>query len=636
MAKKTPGLARVLGAGSLASVAYGEIGSSIYFALGIVALYALGLTPWVLLFVGALFMLVSLSYAEGTAALPETGGAATFVRRAFNDPAGFITGWALFLDYLIVIALAALFVPHYIGTAVGWDSITDSPWDVVFGVGVILAVAGIRLVRRARMYTAAVFIAVLAVISHAVVIALGFALLLSRHGFGDNVDFGTVPTWHSLVFSLSLAMLAYTGLETVANLAAETREPGTTLPRSLFAGIGAVVLVSFAIAAVGLSAYPPHPDASGPGGYVTDLGAQWLRAPLVGIAEAFGGSLSDGAVDGIRIFLGITGAIILVSAVATSLSGAGRLAYSLGQRAMLPRAFGRLNARTFIAPASIVSGAAIASVLLVVASQVGKEVTFLASLYSFGALIAFTAAQLAVIRLRFTEPELPRPFRVPGNVTIRGVPVPLAPLVGAPITFALWIAALSTHDVARIAGPIWLLLGGVVFVSVRRARKSRLMEQVEPALADLVPEAEGVYERILVPVKLGLIGEEMLATAIRLAEERSCRVLALHVIRVPLELPLDAEMTDEEERAEASLAEAKLLAAEHGVEVDGEIVRARAIGEAIVDTAYEDDVDLIVLGSAPRWRRQSRFFSPTVDYVLRRATCEVMVVTYPQGVLDEA
>jgi basic amino acid/polyamine antiporter, APA family len=174
----------------------------------------------------------------------------------------------------------------------------------------------------------------------------------------------------------------------------------------------------------------------------------------------------------------------------------------------------------------------------------------------------------------------------------------------------------------------------LVFVLVRRSEHERLLEHVEPAQADLVPEAEGVYESILVPVKLGPIGEEMLATAIRLAEERGCSVHALHVIRVPLEMPLDAELVDQEEAAEASLADAKLLASEHGVEVQGDIVRARAIGEAIVEYASRDGVDLILLGSAPRWRRQSRFFSPTVDYVLRRAPCEVMVITYPQGVLE--
>jgi APA family basic amino acid/polyamine antiporter len=634
VAKRIPGLNRALGVSSIASVAYGEIGSSIYIALGIVALYALGLTPWVLLGVGLLFVLVALSYAEGTAALPETGGAATFVRRAFNDPAGFITGWALFLDYLIVIALAALFVPHYVGTAVGWHGITEEPWDVVAAIGVIGALAAVRLVRRAQLYKAAVFIAALALVSHLLLIVLGFAFLFSKNGLGSGIDLGTAPTWNALFFSLALATLAYTGLETVANLAAETREPGRTLPRSLFAGIGLVVGVSVAIASIGISAYPVHPDPAGPGGFASDLGTRWLQAPLVGIAEAFGGSLPDWAVDALRVFVGLTGAVILVATVSTSLSGGGRLAYSMGQRAMLPRAFGRLNPRTLIAPISIASGAAIACALLVAASLVGKEVRFLASLYSFGALIAFTAAQLAVIRLRFSEPELKRPFRVRGNVRIRGVSVPVAALIGAPLTFALWVAAIATHDAARVAGPIWLLAGVGIFVVVRRREHERLMEHVEPLPADLVPEPEGVYESILVPVKLGPIGEEMLATAIRLAEERGCRVRALHVVRVPLDLPLDAELLEEEEQAEASLADAKMLASEHGVEVEGEIVRARAIGEAIVDRASQDGVDLIILGSAPRWRRQSRFFSPTVDYVLRRAPCEVMVVTYPQGVLE--
>src|SRR5919109_4584281 len=576
VAKRIPGLSRALGAASIASVAYGEIGSSIYIALGVVALNALGFTPWVLLGVGLLFIVVSLSYAEGTAALPETGGAATFVRRAFNDPAGFVAGWALFLDYLIVIALAALFVPHYVGTAVGWDAVTDEPGDVVAGIGVIVALAVVRLYRRAQLYRAAVFIAGFALVSHLLLVVLGFSLLLSSRGLSKGLDVGTAPTWNALVFSLALATLAYTGLETVANLAAETREPGKTLPRSLFAGIGAVVVVSVAIAMVGISAYPAHPDPAGPGGYASDLGTTWLHAPIVGIAEAFGGSLPGWAVDSLRVFLGMTGAVILVAAVSTSLSGGGRLAYSMGKRAMLPRAFGRLNQRTLIAPVSIMSGAAVAIVILVIATFASREVRFLASLYSFGALLAFTAAQLAVLKLRFSEPALKRPFRVPGNVSIRGVGVPVAALVGAPLTFALWVAALATHDAARIAGPAWLAAGAVVFVVVRRKEHEPLMEHVEPALADLVPEAEGVYESILVPMKLGPIGEEVLATAIRLAEERRCAVRALHVIRVPLELPLDAELTDEEERAAASLADAKLLASEHGVGVEGEVVRERS------------------------------------------------------------
>jgi APA family basic amino acid/polyamine antiporter len=628
MARKVPALERVLGPSALAAVAYGEVGSSLYFALGIVALYALGLKPVVLLVAGALFLVVSLSYAEGAAAIPETGGAATFVRRAFNDPLGFVTGWVLFLDYLIVVALAGLFTPHYIGTAVGWDGLTHRPWDALVGVLLILGVAATRLVRRTQLYRVAVIVAGLAFITHLLLILLGGIFVLSREGFWSAVELGDAPTWGHLAFALPLAMLAYTGLETVANFASETREPGKALPRGLFAGLGAVVVVSGLIAVVGLSAYPVE-------GGTTALGEEFLRAPLVGIVVALDAGLPGGLVDVLRVVVGLTGAVVLVAAATTSISGAGRLAYSLARYNMLPRSFARLNRRTLISPAAIVVTAGLSCVLLLIAQADGRPGVFLASLYSFGVLFAFTAAQVAVLRLRATEPGLERPFRAPLDVRIRGVPVPLPALIGAPLTFAVWIAALATHRGALVAGPIWVVLGLVIYVLTRSAGHEPLLGRATPGAADLVPEPEGTYDTILVPLKLGPIGEEVLATAVKLAEEHHASVRALHVVRVPLSESMDAPMEDEEERAAASIAEAKLIAAEHGVTVEGRIVRARAIGEAIVDQTRESGADLILLGSSPRWRRQSRFFSPTVDYVLRHAACEVMVIAYPQGVLEE-
>jgi APA family basic amino acid/polyamine antiporter len=616
-------LERALGPAALAAVAYGEVGSSLYFALGIVALYALGLTPSVLLLVGALFLLVALSYAEGSAAIPETGGAATFVRRAFNDPLGFVTGWVLFLDYLIVVALAGLFTPHYIGTAVGWNGLTHRPWDALVGVLVILGLAGSRLVRRTQMYRVAVIVAGLALVTHVLLILLGSVVIVAREGY----DVGSLPAWHELAFALPLAMLAYTGLETVANYAAETREPGKAVPRGLFAGLGTVVVVSGLIAIIGLSAYPAV-------GGSTALGDEWLRAPLVGIATALDVGLPSWIVDVIRVVVGLTGAVVLVAAATTSISGAGRLAYSLARYEMLPRPFARLNRRTLIAPVAIIVSAGLACGLLLLAQAADRPSVFLASVYSFGVLFAFTAAQVAVIRLRATEPGLERPFRAPLDVRIKGVAVPLPALVGAPATFAVWIIALATHHGALAAGSAWLVLGLVIYALTRGSRHESLLGRATPGAADLVPEAEGNYDMILVPLKLGPIGEEVFATALRLAEENGARVRAIHVVSVPLSLPMDAAMEDEEERAAASIADAKLLAAEHGVTVDGRILRARAIGEAIVAEAGDSGADLIVLGSSPRWRRQSRFFSPTVDYVLRHAGPEVMVVAYPEGVLE--
>ncbi|HYQ10967.1 MAG TPA: universal stress protein [Gaiellaceae bacterium] len=626
MARKLPRLQRVLDAPALASVAYGEVASSLYFALGIVALHALGLTPAVLAVVGLLFLVVTLSYAEGTTAIGEIGGAATFTRVAFNDFAGFLTGWALFLDYLIVIALSALFLPHYLGLAIGMHSIATRPGDVIVGCIVIVGIAVVRLLFRTRLYSFSLTVPVVDLVTQLLLVGLGFAFLFSPSALSRGVSLGTQPSWHQVAFALPLAFLAYTGLETVANFAEETRQPGRDLPRSLFAGIGLVVLVTVLIGLIGLSAYPATNGT-------TELGTTWLRAPLMGIVFALGPHVSYFVEHALRIYVGLTGAFVLLAAAATSNSGFGRLAYSLAQHGQLPRGFGRLSRRSLHSPEAVISAAAISIVLLVSTDFTTNSVSFLASLFSFGVLLAFTAAQLAVVRLRFTKPGLERPFRVPLSIRIRGADVPLPSVLGALATAAIFVAAMVTHIGARYGGPIWLAVGVVVYLLVRRSRGTGLLEHVEPAAEGELPQAE--FSKILVPVKLGEIGEEMVATAVKLAQERGAAVVAVHVIRVPLELALDAELVGEEERAAASLADAAELGEDLGVKVEGRAVRARSIGEAIVQAAEETGADLIVLGSSPKWRRQSRFFSPTVDYVLRKAPAEVLVVAFPQGVLEE-
>jgi APA family basic amino acid/polyamine antiporter len=626
MARKLPQLQRVLDAPALASVAYGEVASSLYFALGIVALHALGLTPVVLGVVGVLFLVVTLSYAEGTTTIGEAGGAATFVRVAFNDLAGFVTGWALFLDYLIVIALSALFFPHYLGLAIGVHSIARHPGDVIVGCVVIAAIALVRLLRKTQLYAFSLVVPLLDLVTQLLLVVLGFAFLFSPSELGRGLSLGTQPSWHQLAFALPLALLAYTGLETVANLAEETRTPGRVLPRSLFTGIGAVVLVTVLIALVALSAFPaPHGT--------TKLGTEWQRAPLMGVVYALGPHVAYWVERVLRVYVGLTGALILLVAAATSNSGFGRLAHSLGEHGQLPRVFGRLSRRSLHSPEAVLAAATISIVLLLSTAFTTNPVGFLASLFSFGVLVAFTAAQLAVLKLRFTKPDVERPFRVPFSVRVRGADVPLPTVVGAFATTAIFVAAMATHIGARYGGPIWLAVGIVVYLLVRRSRGSGLLEHIEPLEEGELPQAE--FSKILVPMKLGEIGEEMVATAVKLAQERGAAVVALHVIRVPLDQPLDAELYDQEERAAASLAEASALGTDLGVAVEGRSIRARSIGEAIVQAAEETGADLIVLGSSPRWRRQSRFFSPTVDYVLRRAPAEVLVVAFPQGVLEE-
>src|SRR5205807_3749031 len=236
-----------------------------------------------------------------------------------------------------------------------------------------------------------------------------------------GLSLGTHPTWHQIAFALPLAMLAYTGLETVANYAEEVRRPGRDLPRSLFSAISLVVVIYILIALVGLSAFPATHGT-------TALGTDWLRAPLMGIVSAIQLHVPHWFGNVLRVYVGLTGALVLLAAATTSVSGFGRLAYSLGEHGQLPRVFGRLHRRTLVSPASVVAATGIAMGLLVGTAFLAHEVSFLASLFSFGVLLAFTAAQLAVIRLRVTQPELRRPFRVPGGIRVRGavIPVPSA------------------------------------------------------------------------------------------------------------------------------------------------------------------------------------------------------------------
>lgn len=625
MARRLPSLQRALGAQALFSVAYGEVASSIYFALGVVALHALGLTPWVLLAVGALLVLVSLSYGEATAAIPETGGSANVVRRAFNDLVGFLVGWATFLDYLLVLAISALFFPHYLGIALHVGALEKRPWDVIASVAVIVVVAALRILRGGGRFGVSVLVPVLDVITQLLLIVLGFAFLFSSSALTRGVDLGQAPSWHGLVFALPLGVLAYTGLETVANLAREAERP-RDLPRSVIPALALVSIAYVLIAWIALSAFPPVDGA-------TELGSTWLHAPLVGIVVALDPHLPHALVEVLRVFVGLSGALILLTAAGTSVSGFARLAQSLGEHGQLPRAFARVSRRSLVPPVAIVTAAAFAIALVIYSATRADDVSFLASLFSFGVLIAFTAMQLAVVRLRFSEPGLERPFRIPLDVTWRGTPVPVPALVGAALTAAVWVAAMVTHPAARYVGPAWLAVGALLYVKVRRDLGQGLVERAVAVQDEWVEER--TINRILVPAKLGLIGEEMVATAVRLAGEQGAVVEALHVIRVPLEFALDAPLEGTEERAAESLAEAQLLGEENGVTVEGRTVRARSIGDAIVKAAEESGADLIVMGSAPRWRRQSRFFSPTVEYVLRKAPCEVFVIAFPQGVLEE-
>jgi APA family basic amino acid/polyamine antiporter len=638
MARKLPSLPRRLGAPALFAAAYGEIGSSLYFALAVTAAYALSLTPLVFLAAGLVFALAAAAYAEGATAVEGESGSPALARRAFNDLAAFVAGWATVLDYVLVIALSALFVPHYAAGAFG-DPEALSHWEATAaGVAVIAGVVGVRLVRRPNIYGLGVLLAVLDLAVQALLAGLGLALLWNWDRLTVDIVLGEQPTWSAVAFALPIAMVGFTGLEKSSSLVRQARDPARTVPRAVGTSVITVVVLYAAIATAAASAYVFRPDPDAPSGFSSGLTTTWFNAPLLGVTDAIGAETTALVGDVLRVVVGLTACAILLLAIITGFSGCSRLGEAMGKRLALPAVFGRTSRRTLASPASLVAAAALSAGFLVVGALFeGEEALTLAALYSFGILIAFMLAQAAVIWLRIQEPDLPRPFLVRGNVRVRGRLIPVACVVGLAASFAAWVIALGTHEGSRVVGPLWILAGLGVYAAVRLREGVPLTGRVDLGAPPPEHVTEVAYGNVVVPLeRLDVIGEEMAATACRLAAESGAGVVGMTCIAVPVRHALDRPMPEREREAEAVQGMARALAADYGVGYTGIVRRTRNPGRTIIDAAAETGAELIVVG-APEKRRaahtaQAEFFGATVDFILRRAPCRVIVTHFPAAV----
>ncbi|MGN6377829.1 MAG: amino acid permease [Gaiellales bacterium] len=637
MARKIPPLGRFLGAPGLFAIAYGEIGSSLYYALGLTAIYALSMTPIVFLAAGLLFALAAAAYAEGGATIPEPGGAASFARRAFNDLVGFIAGWAAALDYVIAIALSALFLPHYVAGAFGHPEALSSREAAAIAVAMLVVVTAFRIVRRTDVYRIGVLLAALDLLVQVSLAVLGLVLLFEPHKLAANINLGERPTWNSLAFSLPVAMVAYTGLEKVSTLTGMAKTPEKTVPDSVRTSVFTVVIVYAAVATAALSAFPAHRDPSQPGGYASGLSTTWVNAPLLGLVDAIGRHTSHAVEVVMRVGVGMTAAAILLLAIATGFSGCARLTESLGRHTQLPSVFARQSRRSRVPTAGIVGVGAVSAAFLVVAAFFQEEEALtLASLYSFGILLAFMLTQASIVWLRIIEPDMPRPFKMKGNVWIGGRLIPITSVVGAVLAFLAWVVALGTHPGARVVGPLWMLGGLLVYTAVRVRAGLPLVERVEEAQPPPAYVTELTNGAVVVPLeRLDPIAEEMMATACRLAVEADATVVGVSAIVVPVRDPLDAPRPEREREVEEVQQMAMSLAAEYDVLYVGIVQRTRSPGRLVVDAAIRHKAALIVVGS-PEKRRlarsaQEQFFGSTVDFILRKAPCRVIVTHFPPG-----
>jgi APA family basic amino acid/polyamine antiporter len=248
-------------------------------------------------------------------------------------------------------------------------------------------------------------------------------------------------------------------------------------------------------------------------------------------------------------------------------------------------------------------------------------------MYSFGAMLSFTVAHAAVIALRVRKRDEELEFKAWPNVRVRGIDWPLFAIFGGTATAAAWFVVVVQESTTRWAGLGWLALGFAVYWVYRaRVVKRPLSKTTRAPAYVLGPSLTVDYRTIIVPVVRTGETEEALVAAARLAAERGATVVIVTVIEVPLSLPLDARMEEEQDRAEALLDDAQALVESYGVRAVTRLLRARRAGPAIVEEARRRNAELVVLG-APRRAvgGRRRLFGGTVDYVLRESPCRVLV-----------
>ncbi len=628
----------------LFAAAYSAVGFSIYFALGVVADRGLGLTPLIFLAAGLLFGLTTLTYVEGGAMFRERGGSSSFARHAFNELVAFIAGWAILIDYLIVLALAAVSVPHYL-TPISSD-FGEPGLEIGVAAAVIVAVCVLSVLNvtgRARQRSLAL-LALADLLLQLAVIVVGVLVVMHPERLTAELDLFTSPSLRDAAYAFVVAMLAYAGIEAASDLAPDVEVSRRDLKRIASLGAVAVPLVYAGMAAIALMAVPV---VAGPDGPQTALGSTFVEDPVLGVVSAFEPAW---VADSMRWMVMLIAVPVLFWAASTSMLGVSRHIYTLAINRQIPSWLGKLERRRATPYVAIAICGLIAFGLVL-----PTDVKLLAGIYAFGATLAITIAHLSIIRLRVRRPELERPFRIPWNVGWRGAELPLPALFAALVSGLAFLSVLAYHSTARWVGLGWMTFGLVFYVVYRKAFEgtslTRRVSVPERALTKQVPRVE--YRNILVPVFGTKFDDDIVGTAGRLAAaeqrqkdgaEPDSRLDVVYVIEVPLTLSLEAKLPPEREaEAERALARAREVGEEYSdVKVTTAVVRARKVGAGIVEAARESGAEAIVIGGeAPTKIRggatiggigaaKPAEIGAATEYVLKKAPCRVLLTAPPE------
>lgn len=463
------GLRRVLGVSALFSTGYGNVGSSIYYALGVTALYALGAAPLALAVAGVFFIFTVLTYTEATVTMPEAGGASSFARHGFNEMVSFLAGWATMLSYTVTISISAFTAGGYLSVFI--PILGEYPYNAIFAIGAIIVLMLLNIVGVQEAATLSVVFAVIDLLTQILLVIIGSIFILNLPLLLNQINFGVAPTWGNFLFGISVAMVAYTGIETISNMAEEARVPENSVPRAYGLLIFAVLVLFIGISAIGLSAMPVTQVN---GQHTTELATTYIEDPVAGIAHSMPSPLDS-------IFLplvGILASTILLIGANAGIIGVSRLSFSMGAYQQIPSFIYAIHSR-FRTPYVAIAFFCIVAALLVIPGQI----TELADAYIFGAMLTFTLAHAAVIGMRIREPERPRPFKPPLNLRIRGAEIPLTAVIGGLGTFAVWIIVAATHPFGRTVGILWIIFGVGLYVYYRRKIGLPLTKTVKRQIA---------------------------------------------------------------------------------------------------------------------------------------------------------
>jgi APA family basic amino acid/polyamine antiporter len=613
------GLRRTVGVSGLFASAYGNVGSSIYYALGLVAAHALGLTPLVFVFAGGLFALTAKTYAEGAAMFPEAGGSSSFARHAFNEVVSFFAGWALSLDYILTIAISAFFVPHYLSAFPGLGALDHNPDDIIGGLIVVAALAMLNIRGLGESAKLNFILAIIDLSTQVLLVGLGFILVLNPALLIHQVHLGKIPSWSQVIFALSLAMLAYTGIETVSNMAEEAKDPGTMVPRAVNLVLIAVLGVYAGISVIALSALPIVPLPGHPGQFHTLLGDRFQNDPVLGIISRLG--LHGTVLHLAQWYVGLLAATILFIATNAGLIGVSRLSWSLAEHRQLPAVFSRLHPTHRTPWFTIIFFSVLAGLLILYGNT-----NVLGNLYSFGAMLSFTTAHAAVIRLRITDPDRARPYRMPWNVRIRGNWIPLTAVIGGTGTFLAWVAVITLHTEARTVGLPWMALGMGFYFLYRRRQGLDPRKEYRIARAQRPTDFEELeYRTALVPIFGGDVSVTALTSAAKLIGAEGV-VYAVFVLPVPRQLSLESGLEDEEALGRSLLETVRIVARRHGIKVHTGLIRTRNPGGALVDEARRVHAD-VIYWSALHAPADEQRIGPTAAYLLAKRPCRVIIET---------